>query len=154
VEETALSELIRTEVYAEVPLGQEVDEKRGERRALVHAQAAMKVLQPNESVQFAAQRERGGVFLGALLGDTLLLLTDRAMVITREAGIPIAFLSRARRYDYGQIRSVSVEDAQFFGKTSKLLVEFRAGWSDGFLLSPAGKSEEAATLMQRYLSLA
>jgi hypothetical protein len=151
-----LAKLIRTSIYAEPPLARprKTDEKRGERRALVHARAATKALEPYESVRFVAMQERWGALLGPVLGDTLFLLTDRAIVTTSEPGIPITFLSRAKRYEYGQIDSVSVESAQFFGKASRLLVEFRDGWSSTFLLAPPGKSEEAAVLLRENLALA
>jgi hypothetical protein len=141
-------------VYERVPLTGEPDQKRGRKRAQVHAQTAMKALDADEPVLFAALIEHGYGLWGVVLGDSLFLLTDRAFVITREPGVPIASLSRVERHEYWEIQSVDLEVAQWFGNPSRLRVVFRDGGSNTLLLSPPGKSEEALALIRPHTAAA
>jgi hypothetical protein len=142
----ALSELIRTSISSDEPLMQ----RPSDRRILVHAQVAMRLLEVDESVQFAALRNFDATRITLVLGDSVLVLTDRAMVITRVPVIPVASLSRAKRHEFDQVEAVTVEARSPW--PNRLRVDLRGEGSEAFSLSPPGKAEAAAQLIQPHNS--
>jgi hypothetical protein len=142
----SLAEFIRTSIHEDAGIARELSS----RRILIHAQVAMKALEPDETVELAALRDFDGTGISLIIGDSVLLLTDRAILVTREPVLPAAFLSRVKRYELSQVEAVSVEpDSRW---PSRLRVDLRDEGSQAFSLTPTGKSEEAARLIQPWIS--
>jgi hypothetical protein len=151
----ALASVIQRVCYSDAPrLAREADTNAGKRRARIHAETAMKVLEPNEPVEIVAVHVFNLTPFVSWLGDSVFLLTDRAIVSTWEPILPVALLSMKKRYEFTDIEDVSVEQSkrQLGTEYTRLVLRLRDHGSEVFSLSPSGAAEEAAQQIRGHIS--